>query len=184
MEEVWKDIKGFEGKYQISNKGRVKRNTRFDNRNVILPEKILSPYYNKGGYLYIDFEVNGVKTRHAIHRLIAQAFIPNPYNYPIINHINEIKDDNRIENLEWCTHSYNLSYGHRAEKALISRKTNNSRTQQLEVEQRDLNGNLIATFVSISDASRQTNISCWAIWQSCNKGHITNKQFKWNYKKQ
>ena len=183
MEEVWKDIKGFEGKYQISNKGRVKRNIRFNSRNILLPEKILSPYYSKGGYLYINFEIDGIKTRHAMHRLIADAFIPNPNNYPIINHINEIKDDNRIENLEWCTYSYNLSYGHRVEKVLISRKINNSKTQQLEVEQRDLNNNLIATFMSISDASKKTSISCGAIWQSCNKGHITNKQYKWNYKK-
>lgn len=182
MTEIWKDIIGFEHYYQISNLGRVKRKERTSINGRLQKEKILSPYYNKGGYRYINFQVGGVKTRYAIHRLIAIHFIPNPNNYPIINHKNEIKDDNRIENLEWCTYSYNLSYGHRVENMFKTRTENKTVTAQKQVIQYDLQDNVIAEFSSISEASRATNISCGSIWQSCNLGCVTNKLYKWKYK--
>ena len=96
--EVWKDIVGYEGIYQVSNFGRVK-NTETG--------RIMKTYKDKYGYITTSISYKG-KTKHfLIHRLIAKAFIPNPENKPHINHINTIRDDNRIENLEWVTRKEN-----------------------------------------------------------------------------
>lgn len=111
MEEIWKDIPGYEGIYQISNLARVKRNTRFSKirggESKIISERILKIAKPKSGYFQLALSLNGKLTPYYLHRILAQAFIPNPNEYPIINHINGIRDDCRIENLEWCTYSYN-----------------------------------------------------------------------------
>lgn len=107
--EHWKKIEGFEN-YSISDCGRV----RNDKKNKILNFGIINGYhkvmiYNGGGY-----------KNFLVHRLVAQAFIPNPNNYPIINHKNEIRSDNCVENLEWCTHEYNNNYGTIIERNTLS----------------------------------------------------------------
>lgn len=115
MEEIWKDITGYEGTYQISNFGNIKslkRETidKNGNRHVCL-EKILKVSRNIHGYyatpLYKDYKVN----MHTIHRLVATHFIDNPMKKPFINHINGVRDDNRIENLEWVNQRENISHG-------------------------------------------------------------------------
>jgi hypothetical protein len=95
-EEIWKDIPGYEGKYQASNLGRVKG-----------PRGILRPFISQGGYLINTAYVNGDRVREGVHRLVALAFIPNTEDKPQINHINGNKLDNRPENLEWVTCSEN-----------------------------------------------------------------------------
>ena len=112
MREIWKDVKGYEGLYQVSNLGRVKR-LRFINRHLdFKQEKILKPYKDGGDYYFvIGLHKNGKKKYKAIHRLVAEAFIPNPNNYPIVNHKDENKENNYVDNLEWCTHKYNSNYG-------------------------------------------------------------------------
>ena len=170
--EVWKDIIGFEGIYKISNIGRVK------NKN----DKLLSPYHNSNGYISIDLCKNGKVHKLRVHRLVAITFLPNPNNLPIVNHKDENKLNNNVNNLEWCNYSYNLSYGSRAEKMFQTRKERNRINAQKQVIQYDLQGNIISEFNSISEASKSTNMSCGAIWQSCNQGCITNKLYKWKYK--
>ena len=107
MEEIWKDIKGYEGRYQISNFGRVK--------SLIYPKEKIMNIYNfrrdgeKGkGYWRARLIKNSSYKYFFVHRLVAEAFIPNPNNYATVNHINGIKTDNRIDNLEWCSLKENI----------------------------------------------------------------------------
>jgi len=119
--EIWKDVKGYEGLYKISNLGRVNRLMHVRKLYhihlkkfipVVFKDRILKSNMNKG-YLGITLHINGSKKQCYIHRLIAEAFIPNPENKPEVNHKNGIKSDNRIENLEWVTHKENMIHAGR-----------------------------------------------------------------------
>jgi hypothetical protein len=106
--EIYKDVVGYEGIYKVSNLGNVKRvlisrGVSKKNNNFIKPK-------NTKGYNSVRLTTNNVTKHFYVHRLIALAFIPNPNNYPFINHINGVRNDNRIENLEWCTHSQNIRH--------------------------------------------------------------------------
>lgn len=170
--EEWRDVHEFEGIYQVSSLGNI-RNSK---------NKLLKLYHNTNGYMSIDLYKNGKVHKFRVHRLVAEAFIPNLYNLPMVNHRDGNKMNNQVSNLEWCDNSYNLSYGSRAEKMFQSRIDRNRKTAQKKVIQFDLQGNIISEYKSISEASRATGISCGAIWQSCNKGCVTNELYKWNYK--
>ena len=113
MDEIWHDIDGYEGLYQISNKGRVKSLYKGS-------ERILKPRDNGRGYLRVQLTKENTSKHIRVHRLVARAFIPNPYNLPEINHIDENKKNNSVENLEWCDRRYNVNYGTRNER--VSRK--------------------------------------------------------------
>ena len=102
-ETIWKDIPGYEGLYKVSNTGKV---------FSCVTNRELSVIQKKDGYTCITLcDKDHNKKQYRIHQLVAKAFIPNPNNYPFINHKNEIKNDNRVENLEWCSIKYNSSYG-------------------------------------------------------------------------
>ena len=108
MKEVFKDIKGFEGKYQVSNLGRIRSlNYRMTGKHHIMK------FGSDGEYDTVVFYVNGHRHMRKVHRVVAEAFIPNPDNLPQVNHLNEVKTDNRAENLEWCDNKYNSNYGTR-----------------------------------------------------------------------
>ena len=107
--EEWKDIIGYEGIYQISNKGRVKSLNRIDSRGHKVNEKILRPG-KRNNYLHVRLCKDGKFKDYKIHRLVAQAFLPNPDNLPVVNHKDENKLNNNVENLEWCTQKYNVNY--------------------------------------------------------------------------
>lgn len=109
--EEWKDIEGYESLYQVSTLGRVKSLARKDSRGCPLRERYLKPDTRTCGYLFVSLSKNGIVHAKTIHRLVAQAFIDNPYDYPQVNHKDEDKTNNRVENLEWCTAKYNLNYG-------------------------------------------------------------------------
>ena len=117
--EIWKPIEGFEGYYQISNMGRVKsleRTVRNSRGCRTVAERILNPQSNSKGYLYVNLYKDGKMKRCRVNRLVAQAFLPNPDNLPCINHKDENKQNNCMDNLEWCSRSYNLTYNDRAKK--------------------------------------------------------------------
>lgn len=113
--EEWVDLPGYEGLYQVSKTGYIKS----------LPRKgtqggIMRGHLDKKGYVIITLRKDGVQSSKRLHRLIAETFIPNPDNLPEVNHRNENKVDNRVENLEWCTSAYNHEYGSRTSRAAQS----------------------------------------------------------------
>lgn len=108
MTEIWKDIEGYEGLYQVSNMGRIK-SLKYNNGSTIYDRELIrKPNQLKNGYCNIILNKNGKAKAYRIHRLVAKAFVPNPENKDQINHINMIKNDNRAENLEWVTGSENM----------------------------------------------------------------------------
>lgn len=115
--ERWKDVVGYEGLYQVSNLGRVKSKDRIikysDGRTVHRRSFIKRPTYSNGGYPRIGLQVNGKLVMKFVHRLVAEAFISNPNNYPIVNHKDEDKNNFVASNLEWCDYSYNTSYSNK-----------------------------------------------------------------------
>ena len=119
--EEWKDIKNYEGLYQISNFGNVKSLKKKAGHSTRC-EKILKTHLDKDGYVYVTLCKNNKTHLATIHRLIAEAFIPNPDNLPQINHKDEDKTNNNIDNLEWCTCKYNINYGTRTERAFFKRR--------------------------------------------------------------
>ena len=116
--EVWKDIKKYEGYYQVSNKGRIKSLARYVyNKDGTVQrfkmETIKTPIKSTDGYLMVKLCVNGINKTIGIHRLVAEAFIENPNNYPEVNHIDTNRKNNNVDNLEWCTCSENQYHAFR-----------------------------------------------------------------------
>lgn len=109
--ENWKDVVGYEGLYQVSNLGRVKRVEHKTTNNILLEERISGQFINTNGYATVSLSKAGVDKFQGVHRLVAQAFIPNPDNLPFVNHKDENPLNNNVENLEWCTAKYNSNYG-------------------------------------------------------------------------
>lgn len=120
QQEIWKDIIGWEGLYQISTHQRVKSMAKIiickDGKIKNYKEKILTPVHDSHGYMVHGLCRDNKLTGKKLHRLMMEAFVPNPENKPHINHINGIKDDNRLENLEWCNQSENSLHAYRVIK--------------------------------------------------------------------
>ena len=172
MEEIWRDIKGYEGLYQVSNMGRVKALERIDNKKRRLKERMLA-FSPSNGYKVVHLYKNGVQKSFSVHRLVGEAFIPNPKNEPCINHRDENKLNNNVDNLEWCTQKYNNNYG-----------THNKRSgdkRGKRVIQFDLNGNEIRRWVSSAEARRYYGVGKTAICDACRKHKGKSHGYLWQY---
>lgn len=193
--EVWKDIKGYEGLYQVSSLGRVRSLDRsFFNKDIsntpylrgqvgrVINGVIRVPTKKNNGYLQLSLWKDDKQRTFTIHRLVAEAFLPNPKNLPYVNHKNEVKDDNRVENLEWCTHLYNCHYGDFANK--VSKGLRNLPSRSKPVIQLSLDGKFLAIYPSANEAERKTSISQASISRCCNKEFKTAGKFKWVYEKE
>lgn len=164
--EEWKNIIGYEGLYQVSSYGRVKSLGNDKTRK----EKLLKPKTNGRGYLLVCLNKDGKQNFYFVHRLVTQAFIPNPDNLPQVNHKDENKLNNCVSNLEWCTCKYNINYGTRTEK--ISK----------EVYQYSLDDKLIKVWNSTQECGRN-GFSFQHISECCNGKRKTHKGYIWKYKK-
>ena len=175
--EIWKDVVGYEGLYQVSNLGRIKslkRKCKSIHGYRTVSEKIYSQSVDRYGYLIVSLHKNGKKKTYTVHRLVAKAFIDNPLMLPQINHIDENKKNNKVDNLEWCTDEYNNAYGTRVERLI--------RTQSRTVLQFDMNGNFIKEWVGAGEISRVLHISQSAITRCCNGQRNYAYGYKWKYK--
>ena len=170
MEEIWKDKKDYEGHYQVSNFGRVK-SIKFG-KEIILKQKI------KDGYYYVGLSKNGIAKNYFVHRLVAQAFLPNPNNLPCVNHKDEDKLNNNVDNLEYCSYSYNNTYGTRLER-VRDKQINGKKSKP--VLQYDLEGNFIKEWKSTMECCRN-GYNQGHVGACCRGERKTHKGFIWEYK--
>ena len=182
MNEIWKDIKGYEKLYQVSNLGRVKSLPKFHRTNkfyssigYMSKEKILKPLKQSCNYLQVDLcDINGKRRKKYIHKLVAEAFIPNPNNYEYVNHKDEKKTNNKIDNLEWCSFDYNLNYGTRNARIKISHlKRNIEHLQQENQQLKEKVGELTQSLNEQMKLTNEENLDC-------SKYAIENNQLKEN----
>lgn len=182
MEEIWKDIEGYEGYYQVSNLGRVRSLDRYitgNNGAIYLRQgqiKEIKPHHS--GYLFVSLMKNRKRKIMAVHRLVAEAFIPNPDNLPQINHKDEDKTNNRVENLEWCTGKYNCNYGTHNKR--VSDKLTNGKTSK-EICQYTKEGILVRKYPSASEAARQFRGKQGNISQVCLGKRNSAYGYLWKY---
>ena len=163
-EEVWRDVKGYEGLYQVSDQGRVKslERTFIDKigRERYVKERILKPSFNGRGYLFVNLYAGGKPKMHKVHRLVCQSFHDNPENKLDVNHINENKTDNRACNLEWSTRKENCNHGTRNVRMAIAKSR--------PIAQYTLNGKLLKVWPSAKEVGRQTGFSRGSISKVAN----------------
>ena len=157
-EEIWCTINGYEGQYQVSDQGRV-RSLKFGK------ERIRKPIRNTQGYLQVDLWKNGDIKNWLVHRLVAQAFIPNPDNLPQVNHKDEDKENNSVQNLEWCDGKYNINYGTRIQR--VSDKMTNGKLSK-PVLQYTKSGKLVREWKSARDVERNLGYFHNYISNCCN----------------
>lgn len=153
-QEEWRDIKGFEGLYQVSNMGRVKSQSRKVRANTcgirLLPEKILRDCKSNSGYKLVVLCKEGKHFNKMVHRLVAESFLPNPQNFAEVNHKDEDKLNNSLDNLEWCDRTYNANYGTGVSRC--------SKKKCKPVSMVDVGGRVVCQFGSALEAERETGV--------------------------
>lgn len=171
-EEVWKPIPKMLG-YEASNLGNVR------NVNWRSPGRIrnLTKVHDRDGYYMVCLSPNGKQCNYRVHRLVAMAFIPNPEGKTQVNHINEVRDDNRVENLEWVDCPENNNYGFRNKR--ISKTKTNSNCKR--VLQYDLQGKLLCVYPSVHEVTRQTGYDTGFIARCCSEKTSSAYGYVWKY---
>lgn len=199
--EEWKNIPDYDGLYQGSTFGRVRSVDRVIEivingitQKRLVRGKVLTGGQNGHGYIFVYLSKNGKVSRFYIHRLIAITFIPNPCNYPCVNHKDENPQNNRVENLEWCTQKYNANYGSHIEKVrafMLSEKNPNRGKHRPEafkekvrkpILQLDKNGRFVKEWDSAKTAGDTLGIFSQQITAVCRNRYKSYKNYIWRYK--
>ena len=179
--EEWRPVPvdDFKDYYEVSSYGRVRSKTYIQYRNIngksrsyTVNGRVLAQTTNFG-YKLVHLSVNGHQKYLRVHRLVAGAFIPNPDNLPQINHKDEDKSNNNVNNLEWCSSKYNVNYGTRNVRSGVRRGK--------PIVQKTLDGGLVGKFYSIQSASKITGISAGNIWSSLNNIRNNAGGYLWEY---
>lgn len=179
MEEIWKPVKGYEGYYEVSNMGRVRscdRYVKHYSKQRFYKGKLLAENEYPNGYKYVNLNKDGIHKTALIHRLVAVAFLPNPNNFPEVNHRDENFRNNELTNLEWCTSKYNANYGTRMQKC-------SNPEQRRPIIQLSKEGMFIKRWNGIGEASKALGIDDSHIIRVCKhmKRNVTAGGFKWEY---
>lgn len=180
MQEDWKDIAGYEGRYQVSNFGNVKS---LNWRGTGIAKNLYLKKSNKG-YLHVELSDGKSKKSITVHRLVANAFIPNPNNYNEINHKDENTLNNCVDNLEWCTHKYNVScyFLKHPDHALNRKHTEKyGKRINLRVLQFEKNGKFIREWPNSRTAFLETGMSDWGISECCRGNRKSANGYIWRY---
>lgn len=156
--EIWKEIKGYENRYAVSNRGRVMN---------LMSGKVLKNRINGHGYEHVLLCKNGKQKNYKVHRLVAQAFIPNKLNLPYINHLDEVKTNNNVSNLEWCSASQNQRHS--------------AHQKSCRIKQLTLDGELVKIWDSSMQIGRETGYNASYIIQCCKGKYKQAHGYRWEY---
>lgn len=170
MQENWKSVAGYEGLYEVSDLGRV-RNAKSG--------RMLKPCRHKLGYMSVMLYKEKEPRRHNIHRLVAMAFIDNPNGFGVVNHIDENKANNKVDNLEWCSVEHNMRHGTLQER-LSNMRGHDGRNKKPVAQIRE-DGQVVKIFESVAQASRETKTARASIYLSCRGNNKKANGFYWSY---
>lgn len=182
MKEIWKDVKGYEGIYQVSNLGSVVSLNRYDKYGRLKIGKIISTKINNRGYVQVHLHKNGKTQMALLHRLVAEVFIDNSKQLSQVNHKDENKQNNCVDNLEWCTNIYNRRYGNGINKMSSNRNYKNIvENKNKKILQFDLNKRFIRTWKYATEIKKELNINDTSVCLCCNGKQKTAGGFIWEY---
>lgn len=187
--EEWKNIKGYEGLYQINKKGQIRSLDRYatikSGAQRIVKGKMKIASIRKDGYYSLILSKKGINKRYVVHRLLAETFIPNPENKCCVNHIDGNKQNNELSNLEWCSHVENMKHAFKTKlidnEALIKRGAKISKERRKKVAQFTKDNKLIAVYESQHEAEVATNIPQGRISFCCSGKYKTAGGFIWKF---
>lgn len=184
--EIWREVKGYEGYYEVSNLGNVRALERIVCDGRMRPAKSVTKRKDNLGYFHVGLNKNRKETTIRIQRLVAQAFIPNPENKPYLDHINTIRTDNRVDNLRWVTPKENYHNKLSRKKSEYTIKMNAFRGRinngSRSVLEYNLNGNFIKEWISISRLMESTNIKSNSLIYACadrKRRHHKCRTYRW-----
>ena len=187
MEEVWKDVVGYEGLYQVSNLGKVRSLTRIVERSDktvrLRNGKMLSLIKKSDNYISTTLFRNGKKKTVLVHRLVASAFIPNPNGFQEVNHKDENPSNNHVDNLEWCDRSYNINYGNRNKKCILTSNSNGSKCAEVPVLQYTFDGEFVKRYSSLHEIERTIGKNYISVCYCCSGKYHYSYGYIWIYEK-